>query len=101
MHSMQCNFYVSCLRKRQTLCEPEGSARKRPMKEKGRPALRRTMSLRCCPGARRRCSSACSHARGSWFSSALGSCSSLQCFEVSVPCRHSWMPYEDITTPNQ
>ena len=48
------------------------------MKEKGRPALRRTMSLRCCPGARRRPSSSTSHARGSWFSSALGSRNSLR-----------------------
>ena len=48
------------------------------MKAKGRPALRRMMSFRCCPGARRRRSSSCSQARGSWFRSALGSLRSLQ-----------------------
>lgn len=48
------------------------------MKAKGRPALRRMMSFRCCPGARRRRSSSCSQARGSWFRSALASLRSLQ-----------------------
>lgn len=48
------------------------------MKANGRPALRLTMLLRCCPGARRRCSSSCSQLRGSWFKSALVSRSSLR-----------------------